>query len=123
MQKVLTRFAALRILGIVQQAFQPAQRGIYKAEKPVRDPQYRRFIKRLPCVACLKTWNVDPCHTGPHGTGQKSSDLSCIPLCHKCHNAFDAAPYVFAEKHGLDIPALILQFNQFYSTKLKGNPK
>lgn len=92
---------------------------LYRAVQPVRDPLYRRFIKSLPCVACLKTWNVDPCHTGPHGVGQKSCDLSCIPLCRKHHQEYDANPVKFAERYKLDIPALIQMFNSFYQTKLK----
>jgi len=94
-------------------------RAIYRAQKPVRDPEYRQFIKRLPCVACLKTWRVDPAHTGPHGINQKACDLKCIPLCRKCHEAFDSDPRGFAERHGLDVPALIAQFNRFYFEKLR----
>ena len=97
-------------------AVQP--RPIYRAEKPVRDPQYRRFIKRLPCVACLQTWGVAPAHTGPHGMAQKACDLKCIPLCRKCHDAFDADPRGFAEAQKLDIPALIQRFKQFYREKV-----
>jgi hypothetical protein len=93
---------------------------MYQGSKPVRDPAYKRFIKLLPCVACLKTWWVDPAHTGPHALGQKSSDLDCIPLCRKHHIEFDAAPYEFAERHKLDIPALIQMFQHFYNEKLKG---
>lgn len=93
---------------------------IYHAHQPVRDDQYRRFIKSLPCVGCLKTWWVDPAHTGPHGIGQKACDLTCIPLCRKCHREFDAAPRKFAEARKLDIPALIEMFNAFYQTKLGG---
>ena len=93
---------------------------MYRGSKPVRDPAYKRFIKRLPCVACLRTWWVDPAHTGPHALNQKASDLDCIPLCRKCHAEFDDAPYEFAERHHLDIPALIQMFNSFYQTKMKG---
>lgn len=92
---------------------------MYQGAKPVRDPEYRRFIKRLPCVACLRTWWIDPAHTGPHGTGQKACDRKCIPLCRRCHDLYDANPVAFAERHHLDIPALIRRFNEFYS-KLKG---
>lgn len=91
---------------------------MYRAEKPVRDPAYRRFIKTLPCAACLKCSRVDPCHTGPHGIGQKSSDLSCIPLCRRCHQQFDSDPYGFAGKHHLEIPALIARLNEFYREKI-----
>jgi hypothetical protein len=93
---------------------------LYQGAKPARDPEYRRFIKRLPCVACLRTWNVDPAHTGQHGLGQKASDLDTIPLCRRCHDEFDSAPRQFAERHKLDIPALIQMFRSFYQTKLGG---
>ena len=92
---------------------------IYRAQKPVRDREYLRFIKRLPCVACLRTWGIDPAHTGPHGLGQKACDLKTIPLCRRCHDEFDSGPLRFAEKHGLDIPALIARFNEFYRSKIK----
>jgi hypothetical protein len=93
---------------------------MYQGAKPVRDPDYKRFIKHLPCVACLRTWSVDPAHTGAHGIGQKSDDLQCIPLCRRCHAAFDADPREFADLWKLDIPALIRRFNEFYNAKLKG---
>ncbi len=91
---------------------------LYIVQKPVRDPVYLRFIKSLPCVACLTRWNVDPCHTGPHGIGQKSCDLSCIPLCRRHHRKFDASPRQFAAEHRLNVPVLISRFNHFYQTKL-----
>ena len=93
---------------------------LYRASKPVRDPAYLRFIRALPCVACLRTWSVEAAHTGAHGIGQKSCDLKTIPLCRRCHPAFDAEPREFAETWKLDIPALIARFNEFYRTKLKG---
>lgn len=92
----------------------------YRPAKPIRDPGYRRWIKRSPCAACGRSWSIDPAHTGPHGMSQKASDLTCIPLCRRCHDAFDATPQLFAEKHGLDIPALIQQLNQAYQQTMKG---
>jgi hypothetical protein len=91
---------------------------IYRAQRPVRDPLYRRFIKQLPCLACLRTWGIDPCHTGAHGVGQKACDLKCIPLCRKCHQEYDAAPYDFAAKHGIDVQKHIARLNEFYRTKI-----
>ena len=93
---------------------------LYQPSKPIRDPLYKRFVKRLPCQNCGKTWNIDPCHTGPHGASQKSSDLSCIPLCRRCHDLFDADPRGFTQKNRMDVPALIAKLNQFYCEKLKG---
>ena len=93
---------------------------LYQPSKPVRDPLYKRSIKSLPCCACGKSWNVDPAHTGPHGLGQKASDLDCIPLCRKCHKLFDADPYGFAERMRLNIAALIAKLNAFWFEKLNG---
>ncbi len=101
----------------MSQAFQIAPEPIYKAKKPVRDPAYRRFIKGFPCAACGQTWNVDPCHTGPHGISQKASDLSCIALCRKHHEEMDAAPVRFAERYQLDIGALIRGYLRLWETQ------
>ena len=97
---------------------------IYQREKPVRDPLYLRFIRMLPCVVCLKTYGIEAAHTGPHGIGQKSSDRSCLPLCRVHHRTGNDSlhklgPVRFAEAHGLDIPALIKRFNQFFDSKFR----
>lgn len=90
---------------------------VYRPEKPVRDPLYKRFVKSFPCIACRRTWSVDPCHTGPHGTGQKSCDRSCIPLCRQCHRKFDSNPYRFGAEFNLDIPAHIARLNALYRVR------
>jgi hypothetical protein len=46
---------------------------------------------------------------------QKASDLTCIPLCRRCHDAFDAAPQEFAEQHQIEVPVLIQRLNQVYN--------
>ena len=74
---------------------------LYRAVKPVRDRQYRMFIKSLPCCGCGNSCWVDPAHTGPHGHGTKASDLTCIPLCRSCHDAHDQSPHTFRQRHGL----------------------
>ena len=38
-------------------------RPLYQGTKPVRDPAYLRFIRALPCVACLRTWSIEAAHT------------------------------------------------------------
>lgn len=98
-------------------ATQVATNPIYQRSKPVRNRQYLRFVKRFPCVACGGTWRVDPFHTGSHGIGQKSSDMGCLPLCRRCHDAFDAAPRDFAVTHQLDIPALIQMFQHMWDLR------
>jgi hypothetical protein len=85
--------------------------------KPVRNPGYLRWIRSLPCVACRTTYAVEAAHTGPHGLGQKSSDLSAIPLCGKHHRTGDDSyhrlgPRRFAEVHRLDIRAIVARLSE-----------
>ena len=80
--------------------------------KPVRNSEYRRWIRSLPCCVCRTTRGVEAAHTGPRGIGQKSSDLSVIPLCARHHRTGDDSyhrlgPRKFAEVHGLNIPAIV----------------
>jgi hypothetical protein len=103
------------------QAFQIVAGEIYRAMKPTRDPLYRRWIKRFPCVGCHGGWQVDPAHTGPHSLGRKSSDATVIPLCRKCHEAFDANPSDFAEKHSLDVLTSIQFFQHLWELKNERN--
>jgi hypothetical protein len=91
---------------------------MYCGSRPVRDPKYLRYIRRQASVVS-RFGGCDPCHTGPHATGQKSSDLTAIPLTRKEHDQFDADPRGFAELHGLDIPALIREFNEMYDSKME----
>ncbi len=97
--------------------FQPADTGIFQLVKPVRNPAYKRFVKRFACAACGSTRLVDPAHTGEHGLGSKSSDLSVIPLCRDCHMAFDADPFGFAREQDLDVPATIAFLNHEWEEK------
>lgn len=56
---------------------------------------------------------------GPHGMGQKASDLSAIPLCGVHHRTGSDAyhkvgPVAFAEEHSLDVAGLIVRLNDAY---------
>ena len=106
-------------LEIVIQAFSIAPRDWYRREQPERNREYLRFVKRFPCIGCGCTWWVDPCHTGPHGLGQKSSAYSALPMCRKCHDAFDQAPRAFAEVHGIDVAGLIEYFKGLWERKVE----
>jgi len=77
-------------MAIVHQLFAIASK-MYSGRKPVRSESYRRFVKTYPCLVCQRRWGVEACHTGPHGLRQKSSDLSCIPLCREHHRTGNAA--------------------------------
>ncbi len=82
----------------------------YQRGKPVRSERYKAFIRKQASVVS-GLGPCDPCHTGMHGSGQKSSDLSCIPLTRREHDEYDAAPYTYAEAHGLDVAELIAELN------------
>ncbi len=84
--------------------------------KPVRNPGYLRWIRSLPCTVCRTTHAVEAAHTGPHGLGQKSSDLSAIPLCGRHHRTGDDSyhrlgPRKFAEVHQLNIRAIVARLS------------
>jgi len=101
---------------VIHQAHKVKPKPITREGKPVRDLDYLKFIRSLPSAASGK-YGCQACHTGAHGIGQKSSDLSCIPLTTREHIEFDADPRGFAEKHQIDIPALISRLNLAYELK------
>ena len=84
--------------------------------KPACSPAYLRWIRRLPCSVCRTTRAVEAAHTGPHGLGQKSSDLSAIPLCGRHHRTGDDSyhrlgPRKFAAVHELNIQAIVARLS------------
>lgn len=84
--------------------------------KPVRNPEYLKWIRTLPCAVCRVTRGVEAAHTGPHGLGQKSSDLSAIPLCARHHRTgpdsyHTLGPRKFAEAHRLNVPAIVARLS------------
>ena len=58
----------------------------------MRDAKRLAAIRKLPCVRCGNP-NSQAAHSNSSrdgkGRGIKSSDLFVIPLCFKCHAAFD----------------------------------
>ena len=84
--------------------------------KPVRDPRYLAWIRTLPCAVCGSRRGIEASHTGPHGLGQKSSDLTAIPLCRKHHRGGNSSyhklgPRRFAEIHNLNLVELVRKLN------------
>ena len=84
--------------------------------KPVRNPGYLQWIRSLPCSVCCTIRTVEAAHTGPHGLGQKSSDLSAIPVCVRHHRTGDDSyhklgPRKFAEVHQLNIGAIVARLS------------
>jgi hypothetical protein len=88
---------------------------LYTPSKPIRDESYLRWIRTLPCSACVKQRRkVEAAHTGPHGMSQKASDYSCIPLCRVHHQEYDSGPQAFQERHGIDVPNLVVQLQAIW---------
>ena len=84
--------------------------------KPVRNPEYLKWIRTLPCAVCRTRRGVEAAHTGLHGLGQKSSDLSAIPLCARHHRTgpdsyHKLGPRRFAEAHRLNVPAIVARLS------------
>ena len=83
--------------------------------KPERSEAYKAWIRTLPCLLCGTTRGIEPCHTGPHGMGQKASDFTCVPACawHHRHgkDAIDVLGKRFGEHHGIDMDELRERLN------------
>lgn len=84
--------------------------------KSVRNLKYLAWIRTLPCLICGRTTGIEAAHTGPHGVGQKSPDLSAIPLCGRHHRTgrdsyHKLGPRVFERRHGIDIRAVVARLN------------
>jgi hypothetical protein len=88
--------------------------------KPTRDERYKCFIRSLWCLVCGSPY-PDPCHTGPHGMRQKADDHTCIPLCRRHHQEYDASPTVFSDTYGLDIPKIVARLNARPVMRILGN--
>ena len=90
------------------EAFEIQRRPIYRAERPVRDPKYLAFLRKLCCVVCGSYRGVEAAHFGAHGMGQKASDLDALSLCHRCHRTGPKSYHVlgarrFVEVHNLNV--------------------
>src|SRR5580765_6103810 len=94
--------------------------------KPLRHPDYLRWIRTLPCSVCRTTRAVEAAHMGPHGLSQKSSDLCAIPLCVKHHRTGDDSyhklgPRKFAEVHQLNILAIVARLSAKPSIRVESS--
>lgn len=106
------------------QAFEVKSRAMYHGVPPVRDREYLAFIRKLCCVVCGSYRLVEAAHFGPHGMGQRASDLDVLPLCLKHHRTGPQSYHTlgarrFVEAHQLNVAAHQAQVRAFY-LKLKG---
>jgi hypothetical protein len=94
-------------------AFRVAAAPIYRAGKQVRNGPGGRFIKRLRCMACGATRNIDPCRSGMYWLSQNASDLRCVPLSRKVHDQLDRGLKALALLHHSNLAALIQKLNHW----------
>ena len=94
------------------EAFEIQRRPIYRAGKPVRDERYLAFLRKLCCIACGSFRSVEAAHFGPHGIGQKASDLDALPLCRKCHRTGPRSYHVLGARRFVEVHALNVELHQ-----------
>lgn len=85
--------------------------------KPIRDPRYLAFIRKLPCCICHSERGIEAAHVGPHGMAQKASDRSTIPLCPRHHRTgadslHALGPRQFEAAHGVLLAELVNRLNE-----------
>jgi hypothetical protein len=111
----LKRYLMREIHG-VETPRKPPRKATHAIGKPVRDRKYRAWIRTLPCAHCGTTYQIEAAHTGSDGgMRQKSSDTSCIPLCHDCHQAAPVSYHRNREALGLDFPVLVSRLQDVYA--------
>ena len=92
-------------------------RALYTGAAPVPDEKYRRWIRSFPCLVCGRRFGIEAAHTGPHGLKQKSPDTSCLPFCKAHHAELHRGIRAFAERHRLELPCLVEQFNELWNER------
>jgi hypothetical protein len=100
-------------------AHQIAPRPLVRHSKPVRDPKYLAYVRRLPCVGCkTERKRRDAMHIGPHGLGQKASDLDTVPGCRECHRELHKIGRpAFESKYSIDLYAIMRMARRFFRLK------
>ena len=99
----------------MRQLFAIASR-MYRVVRPVRSQKYLAFVRSWPCIACgTARRSREAMHTGPHGIGQKASDLDTVPGCRVCHAELHRlGPVRFQMLHGLDFREAVETLQKFY---------
>lgn len=100
---------------VIQRIFAIASK-LYAGRKPVRDSKYLAWVRSWPCIACGTVRRArEAMHIGPHGMGQKASDLDTLPGCRVCHRELHKlGPMRFQVLHGLDFAEAIATLQDLY---------
>jgi hypothetical protein len=129
---VIRRRVPLRRSVPLQRGLPPERRVAVRPKRsrprrgPERSPEYLAWIRILPCAVCSRvsggTTVIEAAHTnalGARGMGQKTTDISAIPLCTDHHReARDSYHRLgeqrFAQAHQLDLPQLVAALNRLH---------
>jgi hypothetical protein len=97
---------------------------MYRLVRPARDRHYLAFIRGFPCVGCNSSKRQrEAMHTGPHGMGQKASDLDALPGCRQCHQELHSiGPMKFQSRHRVEFTDLQIMFRAFYLLEFPNRP-
>lgn len=89
---------------------------MYRIVRPIRNRHYLAFIRQFACVGCKTERRYrEAMHTGPHGMGQKSSDLDTLPGCRSCHRELHSIGQIrFQFRYQVDFAGLQIMFQEFY---------
>jgi len=116
-------FLRYLVFGIVEHPRKAPRRQARVYRGPLRDWQFRAWVRSLPCAACQCTRFVEAAHTGSDGgMKQKSTDRSCIPLCAVCHRVGPRSLHQigrteFESVNGLTFEALVIRLNADYDAR------
>ena len=69
--------------------------AVKRAKRPGNDLDYKKKIKKLPCIVTGVQHNIDPHHLkcmGGRGAGMKAPDKCLVPLCRDEHNKVESIP-------------------------------
>jgi Protein of unknown function (DUF968) len=103
----------------MRQLTEVAQRAFYIQAPPIRSEDYKRWIRSWPCLVCATRRQVEAAHTGPHGIGQKASDLQTVPLCKEHHAELHQGVQEFQERHQIELADVVAMFNALWSARRK----
>ena len=101
----------------MRKPMQVAQRPLYISAPPIRSEDYKRWIRSWPCLVCATRRQVEAAHTGPHGIGQKASDLQTVPLCKKHHAELHQGVRDFEQRRQLELADVVAMFNALWSAR------
>lgn len=127
-----------QVVGILTKKPKPIPQKRTKARRgPMRDPKYRRWCRKQECAilremdsnddrsdVCVDDpalmFNAcDPAHTQNNGMRSKGPDSSCVPLCRKHHQEYDAGRAAFEKKYGVNMKKLAAEHYARYQAEAR----